>query len=395
MRADAATTLREYPALTGLRGFAALWVLLYHAWVEAEPRLMTLPLGSSTLNITPAFSMGWFGVDIFFVLSAFLLALPFASAATGQRPAPRLRDYFQRRFLRILPAYYAQLLLVLLFIGWHEQRLGLTPGAIAAHAVLWLNFGPQPVAPLVGVWWTLPIEFGFYLLLPLLAPLLTTRRVPWLIAGAIVVTLAYRYGMFQYASDRSIGEKVLLLEQLPGRLDQFVIGAAAAVWAVHLPDHARATSRWLARGLSLGGVLLVLGLVAMMHGNSMRYWEGHALLFCFHMLASFGIAAFIVGVSSDQLSDWRILRSRPLVFSGTVSYSLYLWHQLIIQWLGKQPWIALPTPYLLPTLLAVGGILAFIVAWLSWRLIERPCLAWGRSALAAARPAGSSAVVSH
>src|SRR5690606_23760720 len=107
-----------------------------------------LPLGFTTLDLTPMFSLGWFGVDVFFSLSAFLLALPFAHAAAEQRQHPRWSDYFRRRVLRIMPAYYVQLALVLVFIGWSEQRLALDGKGLAAHALLWLNLGPHPVAPL-------------------------------------------------------------------------------------------------------------------------------------------------------------------------------------------------------------------------------------------------------
>lgn len=374
--------IRDYPALTGLRGFAAAWVLFYHAWVAAEPRAMSLPLGFVEIDMTPFFSFGWFGVDIFFVLSAFLLALPFANARAQGAQTPSWREYFKRRVLRILPAYYTQLLLVLLFVGFTENRLGLSVGSLAAHMVLWLNIGPQPVAPLVSVWWTLPIEFGYYLLLPFLAPLLTYRRVTALIVAAIAVSVAYRFGMFEYADGRSIGEKVLLLEQLPGRLDQFVIGSAAAVWVANRPDKGRALSPFVARLLFVGGIAFIATLALQLHWNPSAYWEGHPLLFCFHMLTSFGIAAVVIAACSDTLDDFRVLRSRTMVFLGTVSYSLYLWHQLILMWLARQPWVEWPSPYIMPALLVIGGGLALLVAWLSWKFVEVPFLRLGTSAYA-------------
>jgi peptidoglycan/LPS O-acetylase OafA/YrhL len=211
--------------------------------------------------------------------------------------------------------------------------------------------------------------------------MLTLRRVGWLVAAAVGLTLAYRLGMFHYAADRSIGQKVLLLEQLPGRLDQFVIGTAAAVWIANQPELGRALPAARARALLLIGLALLFGLFLQMHWKSMQYWEGHWLLFSFHGLASIGIAACMIAACSERIADLRLLATRPLVFLGSVSYSLYLWHQLIIQWLGKQPWVEQASPYTLPVLLLAGGGPALLVAWVSWRLIEQPCLAWGRSAL--------------
>lgn len=372
--------LTAYPALTGLRGLAAGWVLIYHAWVAAEPRLMLLPVAGTQIDITPIFSSGGVGVDIFFTLSAFLLALPFAHANACGLEGPRTSAYLWRRCLRILPAYYVQLFLVLATALALTGTLPLSGSQLASHLVLWLNLGPQPVAPLVGVWWTLPIEFGFYLLLPLLAPWLRPARILWLLLLAIVATLGYRYAMFAYISERSVGEKVLMLEQLPGRLDQFIVGTFAAVYIANRPDLGRALSRKAGLILAILGTTLLLTLITLAHLNFETYWSGNPLLFVFHLLAAIAVAALIVAACSDRVKDLRVLRSRPLVFLGTVSYSLYLWHQLILMWLARQPWIDLLSPYTLPALLLIGAPAACLVAWVSWRLVELPSLAWGRSA---------------
>ncbi len=376
------TELRSYPALTALRGLAALWVFVYHAWVLAEPRWMALSIGGSEFNLTPYFSLGWIGVDVFFTLSAFLLTLPFAVANQRGGPAPAVGNYLLRRCLRILPAYYVQLLLVLAFIAIVEQRAGLSTGGLIAHLLLFLNLGPQPVSPLVGVWWTLPIEFGYYLVLPLLLPFLRGHRIWALLVVVIALTLAYRYGMFLYALDRPISTKVILIEQLPGRLDQFVLGSLAAVWIARQPDLGRNLDPGRSRALTLVGLAIALLLMHLLHWNSAGYWAGEGLLFCFHLFMGLAIALIIVGLCSDHHPDTRLLRARPLVFLGTVSYSFYLWHQLIIMRLAREAWMAEPTPYLLPMLLLVGGAASLFVAWLSWRFVEQPCLAWGRSAFA-------------
>ena len=92
---------REIPALTGLRGLAAFWVLLYHAWANATPRVIEIGSGPYALNLTIAFSGGWTGVDGFFTLSAFLLTLPFAQWQRGLAPRPSLGTYWVRRLVRV------------------------------------------------------------------------------------------------------------------------------------------------------------------------------------------------------------------------------------------------------------------------------------------------------
>lgn len=371
--------LGAYPALTGLRGLAAAWVMIFHAWGASEPRLMPVPLFGTDIDFTWFFASGWVGVDIFFTLSAFLLALPFAYAAATQTAQPRLADYLRRRCLRILPAYYLQLALVLGATFLLEGRLALAPRELGAHLLLWLNIGPEPVTPLVAVTWTLPIEFGFYLLLPLLVPLLTPRRAFLLLAGAIVSTFAYRYGMFLTIADSSVAEKVRLLEQLPGRLDQFALGAVTAVWVANRTDLGRALGLVQTRALTVFGLGLFAVMFVLMYYNQMQYFDGHPLLFSFHLGISVAIAALILALCSDQNRDLRVLASRPMVFLGTISYSFYLWHQVIQQWLMKQPWLDHWSPYPLPALLLVGGSLTIVVAWLSWRFVEAPALALGRS----------------
>jgi len=213
--------------------------------------------------------------------------------------------------------------------------------------------------------------------------LMTPRRVLWLAIGAICVTLAYRYGMFLHAADRSVGEKVLLLEQMPGRLDQFALGSVAAVWVANRSDMGRSLAPWLARALIVFALSVIAILFYLMGRNYLMYWEGHPLLFSFHLGISVAIVALIIALCSDRERDLRLLRTRPMIFLGTISYSLYLWHQLILQWLAKQPWLDTWSPYPLPGLLLIGGGLAIAVAWISWRLVEKPCLAWAGSSYTA------------
>jgi peptidoglycan/LPS O-acetylase OafA/YrhL len=106
--------------LIGLRGFAAFWVLIYHVWVTSTPRRLSIEIGSGSINFPPFFSCGWAGVDIFYTLFGFHLTLPFARAAIENIENPGLWHYFRRRILRIFPAYYAQLG-ILLCLAWMRR----------------------------------------------------------------------------------------------------------------------------------------------------------------------------------------------------------------------------------------------------------------------------------
>lgn len=145
--------------------------MLYHAWAFAGPKLMTINVVGITFDMTPAFSTGWAGVHIFFVLSGFLLSLPFVRWRYGMRDKLNIRGFLARRIARVFPAYYIQLLLILI-IGWFVQDRFLINIADIPQYLLML-FVPPPLGigttDLNGVWWTLPIELSFYFALPLLS----------------------------------------------------------------------------------------------------------------------------------------------------------------------------------------------------------------------------------
>jgi len=84
--------------------------------------------------------LGFAGVDLFFVLSGFLLSLPFAEASLNGRPAPSKKRYFARRLLRVFPAYYAQLLIILIVGAWFVTWRPLEGASLLAHLVMFLTW---------------------------------------------------------------------------------------------------------------------------------------------------------------------------------------------------------------------------------------------------------------
>ena len=124
------------PTLDGVRGIAVLWVIAFHYAalrpLDSDPWLgaiAAVPLLNAVVR------GGYLGVDLFFLLSGFLLSLPWLLRADAGRPPPDLRDYYVRRVRRIVPAYYVQLLLLfLLFIpllrGWDYWKRDL-------YVILW------------------------------------------------------------------------------------------------------------------------------------------------------------------------------------------------------------------------------------------------------------------
>ncbi len=315
-------------ALTGLRGFAAFWVFCHHARALAGFPAVELDLGGWQVNLAFFFNIGWAGVDIFFVLSGFLLSPPFVQWRLFDGPQPNLGRYLKRRVLRVFPAYWFELAVLLAVGGWFGIQRSLSGGELLAHAAMFFNIGPEPVRPLVGLWWTLPVELSFYLLLPLLAVVMRPRT--WLlwIGLLLILSYLYRYWAAMHFLERPIPEVVLAVEQLPGKLPEFLLGTLAAYGVIRW----KAVRPGIADGLVVVGAVLFWGYlwsIAAFGGND--YWRGHALLYWAPFANGAALALVIAGLYwGSRIGRW-LFANRAVLFVGLVSYSFYLWHFPLIR----------------------------------------------------------------
>lgn len=378
------------PALTGLRGLAALWVLVFHAWALAGSAALGLPAPVAAL-----FGAGWLGVDVFFVLSGFLLARGLAAASAGNGHAgPDWAGYAVMRAARILPAYYAQLavlatpaaaLVVTSAVAWTPA----SAAEVVAHLALWLNAWPWVPAHL-GPWWSLSVEAGFYAMLPLLwLASGSPRRVVGLLVGAALLAVAWRAGVQAMVSD--VGPRIGWAEHLPGRGVQFIAGMALASFVDRRAMDATGPT------VATGGKREVGG----PHGSAV-YGSTTALLAitALVLLPQLGGARAYVGIVDARPWTWfwplltavpvvvlvaslvvapasrvaRCLGAAPLRALGAVSFSLYLWHYPV-QWALR----AALGGYVPPSWGFLGFTIASLaislgVAALSWWAVERPAL---------------------
>lgn len=376
----------EIAALTGLRGFAALWVLVFHTWGAAGPRRMELALGGWSLDFTPFFSIGWAGVQVFFVLSGFLLAQPYVRWLSGAAARPGVGPYLARRCARVLPGYYLQLSILVAFAWFLDGRQVIAGmGDLLGYAGMLFVPEPLGVRPLNDVWWTLPIEFSFYLVLPLLAGQLRGWRVAALLLLGVGTMMAWRWLTIVLLATDPPGARFLLGYQLPGSLDSFALGMAAGV----LSQHA-GFSRWLGAGpwrrevLALAGVALGIVLLYWVHYGYRAYWTAAPITFLWTPLFCLATAAVILAATAGSRPLLWLFANRLALYLGTVSYGIYLWHNPLLRWLAS----ALPPGegYVLPWLLPACTVLTVAVAALSWLWVEQPVIARVRRALA--RPTG-------
>jgi len=359
----------HWPALTGLRGLAAAGVLLFHLRA----------LAGNPPDLWPPFAwlcaIGWSGVDVFFTLSAFLLALPFIEARALDLPEPRLRDYWRHRAWRILPAYWAQVAILFAFaLAGAKSLLWPAPGAasLAVNGLFLYDLAPlaQPVLP---TWWTLPVEMGFYLLLPWLARLLSPTRWPWLLL-LIVMSLGWRWWVLHAGFNRA--QEIAWAEHLPGRLHQFVIGMLAARALGPWPSAPAAASPPQRDLLAAVSILVFLALPVLALPYTGQAYGGGPMpqltLLCWHLFASMVVAVLMLALAGGDSRASRLFGASGLQALGLVSYSLYLWHYPVLMALrealgGYQAVKAEFGPF------AFQGVLfCLLIAAASWWLVERP-----------------------
>ncbi len=358
------------PALTGLRGVAAGWVLLFHLWqFMGTPRLA---LG--WLDITPLFARGHLGVDLFFVLSGYLIGGPWLVAKLRGQPLS-LREFWIRRARRVLPAYWLQWL-ILVVVAWAGATwFGAQPILLGLREVLLglsLTFNLiDNTAPLNAVWWTLPVEWDFYLFAPLLAVVLAARgKWPRGLFALVLAVVAFRvlcwWALWEYLQEGVPLYRWVI--QLPGRLDQFALGMLVA-WAFALGRTGRGTP------LAWFGIVLTLVLVWVGFHTGSAVDTGLApWLFFEFTLVGCALAA-ITAAAAMNAPSWlaRILSSRVMAFLGTVSYSLYLWHYPLLQWLrsyaNAHAWEMASWHFAFAAL-----AVSLLVAWLSYLVAEKPFL---------------------
>jgi peptidoglycan/LPS O-acetylase OafA/YrhL len=365
---------RDYvAALTGLRGVAALFVFLYH-YRTLNPGIrldLSVPVIGHVLQFPLGF--GFTGVDMFFVLSGFLLSLPFARTTLTRSVHQPLGKYYKRRLLRVFPAYYAQLAIILVFGAWFITWKPVNGTSLLAHLVMFFNIGGNPVRPLVGLWWTLPVELSFYLLLPFIASFLRPARWGLFLLLCILLSVVYRLWSADHFAAAPKGAVFLAASHLPGYLPEFLLGATAAL-VVQLFDlkSIRKPSPITLDAMFLAGTTLaVLWLWEILLPNGRYYWSGHWSMVIAPV--AFGLPLSLMVISLYWGSRiGRLLFANPVIyFLGLISYSLYLWHFVVLQQAGVvfgDAWSNLSeSPRFLVSL-----ALVVLVSTVSYYVFERP-----------------------
>ena len=372
--ADDSTTGKHLPALDGIRGLALLLVLLRHLFVRNPFAGGTGPV----MVVTRLFATGWVGVDLFFVLSGFLITGILYD--TLQTPH-FFRNFYARRALRILPLYYgviAALMLVSLLLGYHWFLPG-TLGLLAYSGTLHLQGTGPTNTPWINLthMWSLQIEEQFYLVWPLTLFLLRTRR------RIAIAALAGALGSLLLRCTM-VGTGVwhrypyCLYSWTPCRLDGLLLGAALAM---------SVRSAWRARTLRAApGVLLAGSAVSLVSIFAIPLYapEANALVgIAAPMLYGITFAALLACALPVAGLTAKVLSVAALRFLGRLSYGLYVYHWLLHGMVDDRvhAWFAMRSPSKLLGTVGPGSVellLSIGIAWLSFHYFEAPILRFKR-----------------
>jgi peptidoglycan/LPS O-acetylase OafA/YrhL len=370
MTPTTSTPSHRSDAIDGLRGLAALSVLLFHAWLYTRADVSA---GSRETVVDYALHEGRLGLVLFFVLSGFLLWRPWAAAGLGRRERPRVAAYLVHRGARVVPGYYLALAgsIALLWGAAGTPGVRLPDGELLPLFLVFAqNFNPGSVMKLDPPMWTLAVEVSFYLLLPLVA-LLAAQRLPRRRAAQALVPLALL--LFGVAWNHGIagGSTIVLGKLLPAMLPYFALGMLVAVVLDGRPAFG---ARVVWPLLAAGALLVVADAVWQARGAATndpsfayRIWRD--------LPAAAGFALVIAAAAGSAGRGTAALRWRPLVGFGTISYGVYLWHVPLLLWvrhLGLLPLQTLPA-------IAIALLLTVPVAAASWRWVEQPLIARGRA----------------
>jgi peptidoglycan/LPS O-acetylase OafA/YrhL len=352
---------KRVAGLDGLRGLAALYVMLFHSWLLSFKHF---PHNTGPGYLTWAM-YGRLSVVFFLALSGFSLAL---GPAADQWRLGGVARFLRRRAWRILPAYWAALAfsLIIAYQVPASHRGEPTHRSIAVFGLL-LQDVVHARTP-NGAFWSVAVEAELYLLFPLF--LLIRRRL-----GAVVLLAATALPLLAYGVIRGApteGDTGLTWHLAP----VFAAGIVAAGIRARLPWH------WL----SAAAILPVL---YMIHVKG-SYWTGHHY-FWIDLAIMPGLTMLIIAVATRS-APWltRLLASRPLHGLGRISYSLYLIHLPILTVLAKKvaPHYAEKGPHTWIFVVVVGVPLSLAVAWLFAQIFELPFQrhrSW-KAIVAAARP---------
>lgn len=359
-------------ALDGLRGIAVLMVMVFHFSLGYQWH------GRMGMLYARVIGAGWSGVDLFFVLSGFLITGILYDSKNGEH---YFLNFYARRALRIFPLYYGVLFVVLIALpSFGLFRSDAFRELVHRQGWLWL-YGSNILMSvensfsvldtphfLFNGFWSLAVEEHFYFLWPLVILRFERRVLMGICVGLLIAAFAFRTVLVNN------GFWVAAYQLTPCRMDSLAAGAFIAV-AMRSQRGNKALVTWGPKVLSAAGISLILLFVyrrGFMLSDRVIQMVGHTLLAIF-----FATLISVVVLRSKRMLVLT-LQSRALREVGMVSYGLYVFHTVFepeLNSIAPIAWLAQNKIFEVPAALvhtAIAFMVSFGAAWLSFRYFENP-----------------------
>jgi peptidoglycan/LPS O-acetylase OafA/YrhL len=360
---------RHIPALDGIRGLAILLVLLHHLSYSGglNPYFFIEKL------YYKATYAGWMGVDLFLVLSGFLITGILNDTRESQH---FFRNFYVRRSLRIFPLYYGFLVVFFLvfphittvddhYRTLHSRQLWYWTYLANINTAVngWPKFG------YIGHFWSLAIEEQFYVFWPFLVYFLKRRNLCIICAGCILVAFGARSALFFLTENPYPAVFVLT----PARMDALAVGALIALLS-RSPESRAVLDRWATKVLCIAGITIV-GIFIWRKG--LRDFDPIIYTIGFTLIAGF-FGALLINVtqSPSQGLFAKLFSNNILMFLGRYSYAIYVFHPLVIKLFQKHHFSInlfqhsmgsqLPGQFVYSTFVVGIAIILSLLSWFFW-----------------------------
>ena len=370
-------------ALDGLRGIAILLVMEFHFWIFAPAGHH----GTIDRRVDAIIGVGWMGVDLFFVLSGFLITGVLLNAKS--RPH-YFRNFYARRVLRIFPVYYGYIIVGLIILAnipaiakpaqtdfLRENQLFYW--TFTSNLQSFKVISPSSITTTHVQLWSLAVEEQFYLVWPLVALICGRRGLLFVCLAAIVAAPTVRWCLqSDFALEYVVPGSAYYLT--PGRLDALAIGALLAMATRSSPTAAARLRAW--SPLVIATAATALTLIFFWRGG-LRTADNVVGLYGLSLTAVLfgGVVAFVVTRGPGHRT-LRFLTHPSLTAFGRYSYAMYVVHALVLALLAagiRRNNVGLPSyagteAPATAVFALIGTATTFSIAWLSWHIYERPIL---------------------
>ena len=370
--------LGRFEELEAYRGVAALLVVVFHAYqfsregTKAQAYVYEgTPLHILFHNLDTL-------VSVFFVLSGFLIFLPFAHAAVNRGDRQSARGFLIRRAIRIVPLYYVAILFVwaIYYGSGSDQWVDLVQ-----HLTFTQIFSREHAFSIIGPAWSLSVEVLFYLFVAAFGPLAyhvcarlgAPQDRATLLAGTILalgaVSVAYKWWALYVARVPEDNWPVYFGPL--AKADTFAIGMLLAVAVVASGDWYRIGGVVPTLLRLLGLALLAVAFILRLHSPFVELYV-HTVVGIAFMLV---LASTVLFGAPGRGSAWRRILARPeLQFVGLISYSVYIWHEPLMHWLADNGILISTAPAAFPTNALALLVVSVLVGALSHWGAERPAM---------------------